>query len=262
MSRKHHAPETPEERRERIERTLRTWPIAAWTWPKIAIAIGMERALGHADDVFYDFWEIAAQGTPIIRMPYGRTDLVRNKVALALLESDYTHILYLDVDHKHPPNILQSLARWVLADPERLVVGGLNFRRGEPYDACAYKLGSGDGRVYPIVEWERGLIEVDAIGTGSLLVSRKVFERIEPPWFANDYSRVMWDEWPGEDLWFCRLCREAGIKMYCDTTVTSPHMIDATVDETVFRAFLADHSGTIMSIDEFEEAQRAQSSAS
>lgn len=230
---------------------LNTRPISAWSWPRIIAFVPQFPALPHADDVFFHFWAIAQQGLPAMRISYGRTDLVRNKAALLLLQSNFTHVLMLDADHQHQQHITQLLARHVLEDPSRLVVGGLNFRRGEPYDPCAYLRGE-DGKLYPPTEWERGLVEVDAIGTGSLLISREVFERIEPPWFFNDYSKVMEDHWPGEDMGFSKKCNEAGIKLYVDTTLTSPHMIDAVVDETAYREFLGDHQHTAVPVEEFK----------
>lgn len=229
---------------------LTVLPIASWPWPRIIAFVPQFPAIPHGDDVFYHFWAIAQQGVPIMRINYGRTDLVRNQAAKTLLGSDYTHVLMLDQDHQHPHHIVQALARWVIADPTIQVVGGLNFRRGAPYDPCAYLLGE-DGRLYPPADWEEGLLEVDAIGTGSLLIAREVFEKIDPPWFFNDYSHVLEDRWPGEDLGFCSKCREAGIKMYVDTTISSPHMIDAVVDRSSFEEYTADHPSSTTPASEF-----------
>lgn len=237
----------------RVRKTLETLPISAWEWPRIVAFVPQFPALPHADDVFYGFWAIAQQGLPIMQISYGRTDLVRNRAAMLLLQSDFTHVLMLDADHQHPPHVTQLLARWVLDDPTRLVVGGLNFRRGEPYDPCAYLRGE-DGLLYPPSEWQRGLVEVDAIGTGSLLIAREAFERIEPPWFFNDYSMVMEDRWPGEDIGFSKKCNEAGIKLWVDTTTTSPHMIDAVVDESSYRDYLADHQHVEVPVEQFKQA--------
>lgn len=249
-------PGSPEETARQI---LSTLPISAWPWPRIVAFVPQFPALPHADDVFFHFWMIARQGLPIMKISYGRTDLVRNRAALLLLQSDFTHVLMLDADHQHPAHITQMLARWVLEDPARLVVGGLNFRRGEPFDPCAFLRGA-DGLLYPPTEWQRGLIEVDAIGTGSLLISRKVFERIEPPWFVNDYSRVWEDRWPGEDIGFSKKCNAANIKLYVDTTLTSPHMIDGFVDESSYRAYLEDNQHRAIPVEEFKR-QREDAAA-
>ncbi|RPJ24411.1 MAG: glycosyltransferase family 2 protein [Planctomycetaceae bacterium] len=171
---------------------LRQQPVHAWEWPRIVVGVPMERTMAHADDVFFNFLAIAQNGVPFIKQNYTRTDVARNKMAMQLLQSDFTHLLMLDVDHIHPTDIVQRLARWVVADPGKQVIGGLNFRRGEPYEPCCFLIGP-DGRYYAPAEWERGLVKVDIIGTGSILISREVFERMQPPWFYNIYDRV-WEE--------------------------------------------------------------------
>jgi len=209
----------------------------------------MERAISHADKVFFPFLAIAQQGFPIIAISYGRTDVIRNKFALHLLNSDATHLIMLDLDHVHPWDIVQRLMRPFIQDPDVRVVAGLNFRRGEPYDPCAYVLGD-SGKYHPMAEWEQGLIKVDAVGTGTIAIDRRVFEELEPPWFAYDYSKVMDDNWPGEDFYFSDKCRKAGIPIYVDTTVTSPHMIDAVVDERTFQEYRIDKGMGMVPIEQ------------
>lgn len=220
--------------------------------PKLRPIIGvpLERSISHADKVFYNFIAIAQQGFPFIRMNYTRTDLARNKFAQHVLASDFTHLIMLDLDHVHPIDIVQRLMRHFAHHPEIQVVGGLNFRRGEPYDPCAFIRGK-DRRYYPIAEWDDdALIRVDAIGTGSIAISRDVFTKIEPPWFWNDYSRAKDDVWPGEDMGFAEKCQIAGISMYVDTSLTSPHLIDAVVEEESYREFIRSHNSQIVRPDE------------
>ncbi len=224
-------------------------PIREWDYPRIVLAIPLERSISYASDTFFQFLGIAQTGIPILNFPYGRTDLVRNKMALSLLQSDFTHLLMLDIDHIHPIDIAHRLGKWVIANPDIKVVGGLNFRRSAPYDPCCFIRGE-DGGLYPPVVWDQGLIEVDAIGTGSILISKEVFTQIEPPWFYNDYSMVMSDQWPGEDMGFSKLCNDAGIPLYVDTTTTSPHLAHGAIDETSFRQYVAEHNLPVSYIDQ------------
>jgi hypothetical protein len=238
---------------------LKLGPIEAWPYPRIVVGVPQERAMSYSSQVFYDFWSIAAQGVPIIRIPYNRIDVVRNKMAIELLRSEMTHLLMLDIDHKHPKNIVRRLASWVIAHPEVQVVGGLNFRRGEPFDPCCGFWGN-DGKFYPPAEWEKGLIKVDIVGTGSIMIAREVFELIPPPWFSFDYSEVWADIWPGEDIGFSKLCNKYGVNLYVDTTVTSPHMIDAMVTDETFKNHLKNTGGETTPYEEFVEriAEQAQ----
>ena len=239
---------------------LKAKPISAWPFPRILVGVLQERAMSYASFVFYDFWCIAQQGVPIIRMPYIRTDIGRNKLAVELLKTDYTHLLMLDIDHRHPVEIVQRLARWVLLKPDEVkVVGGLNFRRGEPFDPCCGWWGKeGDAAIHRPTEWTDGLMKVDMVGTGSLLISRDVFELIPPPWFFNDYSRVWADEWPGEDVSFSRLCNEYGVDLFVDTTCTSPHMTSAMITEDTFRNHLEKNESETTTYDEFVERVKEQ----
>ena len=232
---------------------LERYPIMGWPFPKILVVFLLERTLSYADLVFPSVVQIAAQGPVILNMPYMRTDLARNKASMELLKTDFTHLLMLDIDHVHPTNIIQKLARWVVEDPKKYqVVGGLNFRRSEPYDPCAYRMAS-DGSMNTIA-WDKDdtILEVDRLGTGSILIAREVFETIPPPWFWNDYTQGWRDAWPGEDIGFSKLCKEHGIKMWVDVTVTSPHITPAIIDNDSWEHWKARHQDMLV-----EEEPRA-----
>lgn len=216
---------------------------------KILVGIPLERNV--SDMAFLHFWQIAKQGYPLIERLYGRTDANRNTFARALLESSFTHLAMMDVDHAHQPDTIERMARWVMDDPDKLVVGGLHFRRGEPYDPCVFVMGD-DGELHAPAKWEAGLLEVDAIGHGTLLISRKVFERLEQPYWAYSYAHVDKHIYPSEDMYFSWKCRENGIKLWADTTLTSPHLITGVVDESVFRAWLADNPDKVTQVNRKE----------
>lgn len=234
---------------------LNTLPVSDWAYPRVAVAVLQERAMSYASETFYQFWGIAQQGVPILRLPYGRTDQIRNKIGLLTLEhSHITHVIMLDIDHIHPLNVVQHLSKWFILYPELQVVGGLNFRRSAPYEPCGFILGQ-DGKYYSPQDWEPGLLEVDAIGTGCIMISRDVFLELEPPYFYNDYSQVWADIWPGEDMGFSKKCRDAGIKMYMDTTLTSPHLTPGAIDEASFRQYIDDKNTPHIPIEDFKAAR-------
>ena len=246
--------EKTDERIQYINNLLNTFPIASWQWPRILLVVLKERAISYADEVFDNLWQIASAGVQPLFINYSRTDLARNKVVQNLLASNFTHVLMLDIDHKHPVDIVQRLARWFLldrlADNDKKmgvqVVGGLNFRRSSPHDPCCHLMGV-DGQIYAPAQWDQGLMQVDAIGTGSIMIAREVFETIQPPWFFNTYDRAWADVWPGEDMGFSRKCREYGIKMHVDTTTTSPHIIPREIGEQDFRTAIAEQGHKIAS---------------
>lgn len=204
---------------------------------RVAIGIPMERTI--MQEAFYGFAAIMQQGWPLAELPYTRNDVARHKFAQFLLNSEYTHLLMLDSDHRHPVDVVQRLARWFQAYPEVRVVGGLNFRRGEPFDPCAF-VDPGDGEFHRLAEWGPGLLRVDALGTGSMMIDRRVFEQLPESagWF--DYEYPNHSAWPGTDMTFCARCRAAGISLWCDTTCVSPHLGVQFITEATYRQFLAE----------------------
>lgn len=220
---------------------LRTLPIASWQYPRILIGIPLERSISFAEDVFWPFMRLAAQGPAFIEAPYTtRIDVMRNQYVKKLLMSTFTHLLMLDIDHIHPDDIVQRLAKWVIMFPEMKVISGLNFRRKPPYDPVAGNLTDTSER--PILfEWEQGLMKVDEVGAASLLVERSVFETMPPRWFENVYEDPWKETFPGEDIGFCHKCREHNIPIYVDTTTSSPHCTGSLVTEETFRNFVAEH---------------------
>lgn len=220
---------------------LKVLPIASWEWPRPVVYVPLPQALPYADDVFPTFIEIARTGVPFMHLPYGFADRMRNFAAEELLESDYTHLIMLDSDHTHPLDIVQRLCRMVIDDPIRGIVGGMNYKRCEPYSPCAY-VDMPDG-VYRVHEWEGGEpFEVAAIGFGAVMISKEVFATVERPWFWHDFGGAKDNPdfvYPGHDIAFCKRAREAGVSIWVDPTLCSPHMTASKVTERTYRTFCA-----------------------
>ena len=236
---------------------LDTYPVQSWPWPRIAVYVPLLPCLPDAPRVFGNFWAIAQQGVPLINAGYGEIAMQRCKVAEHLLESTYTHVLMLDHDHEHPYDIVQALAKRVIEDPRRLIVGGLVFRRTAPYDP-ALMLMDKRGDYWRSTEWESGVVEVDALSTACVLIHRSVFEHLTRPWFFYDYSGAEegGKDWVRmtEDINFCRKARAAGLRIWVDTTVCSPHIPSdgPAVDEAFWRDYVAKHGhgGELKNIEE------------
>jgi len=70
-------------------------------------------------------------------------------------------------------------------------------------------------------------VPVNRGGLGCALVRTDVFGRIGKPWFSyEDYGT---GAYISEDYWFCRACREAGIKVFADTRVECGHVMEMVV---------------------------------
>lgn len=202
--------------------------------PKIIWSVLPERHGVPVAEVLFDMMAIAQQGLPFIELEPNRTDVARNILAKHLLDSDYTHLLMLDCDHRHPRNIIDRLGKWVEEDPTRQIVAGLAFRRKEPFEPMAYTL-TEDGRHFQTIEQIGvGLVEVEMVATCAILIAREVFERLPWPWFAYEYHN---GHDPTEDMYFCRKAREAGIQIWVDTNTVSPHLRTAWVDENTYMSY-------------------------
>lgn len=210
-------------------------------YPRIIIGMPLERTIPQCG--FWSALQLAQQGYPFVKLEYSRVDVARNMFARHLLDSDFTHILMLDADHQHPPDIAVKLGRWVIDDPSRLVISAYVQRRGEPFDPCVF-FPNGDGGMFSPVDMPEGLVQVRNehgpgwLGSGAILIAREVFERIPWPWFAYEYIQ---GKYPTEDVYFSRKCNEYGVELWIDTTVESPHQLETYITKATLHSYLAAH---------------------
>jgi len=138
----------------------------------------------------------------------------RNDMVKEMIENrDY--IFFLDDDMILEPDSIHRL----LAH-EKEIVGGLAFKRREPYSPCIYKkIGK---KYYPMIPQTTKLMEVDVIGLAGTLVKTEVFKKLPEPWFYFDRSF-------SEDFHFSINARKAGFKIYCDPTVALEHIGDCQI---------------------------------
>lgn len=148
-------------------------------------------------------------------------DQARNKIARLAIDSDATHVLFVDDDVLiHPHALLQLLA----ADKD--IVSGVYFTKGEFSEPLIFG-DPGEGTM-PYVP-NSGLHEAYGHGMGLTLIRASVFREMRaridlgtdprgnPRWFYPS------GDVPGEglrateDLWFLANAHEAGFKCFVDT---------------------------------------------
>jgi hypothetical protein len=127
-------------------------------------------------------------------------------------------LCFIDSDQVFEPNTLLRLLAW-----KRPIVGALIAGRYSPFPLCAFR--GMRSLAYEDLPSE-GLVEVDAVGTGFLLIERAVFNRISDPWFEMG---KLHPERAGEDTYFCQKAREAGFAIAVDCGVVVGHETSATV---------------------------------
>lgn len=137
-----------------------------------------------------------------------REQLVKSSIEV---ESDY--ILWLDSDMTFP----STTALRLLSHDENIV--GCNYKkRSKPQTPVAYK------KLYDWDSWlsleiDEGLVEVEGVGMGCLLMKTKVFDKIRKPYFEFTYNEFD-ENWLGEDFRLLEKLREKGFKVKIDTTLS------------------------------------------
>ncbi|GEM_PF-3579223 len=222
--------------------------IDEWEYPRPLVFVPLERNLSFADRTLPRFVALGQMGAHFAWIEYGRTDVVRNVAAARFLTTDFTHLIMLDSDQEHPignNDIIRRLCRWAIIRPDAEVVGGLNPLRKAPFKPCCYIETKEVDILSAPRDWSPGLMEVKLIGTGSLMIARSVFERLPIPWFYNIYDVASEGSFPGEDIGFSVNCVENGIKLYVDTTTSSPHIGTFSVTLETYREWLKNNTPAV-----------------
>ena len=159
----------------------------------------------------------------------------RNKVVAEALENKVDYILWVDDDMIIKPDV--NIVEKLLAH-DKDIIAPLFFARSAPFIPMIFKrkmIGTKFCVYDNIVDYGKGLIEVDGIGFGCVLTKTKVFKKISKPYF--------WvNETFGEDLFFCENAMKADIKIYCDTSIDVGHIGEPIVGwETSHKMYKKDN---------------------
>ncbi len=151
----------------------------------------------------------------------------RNKLARKFLDSDCTHLLFIDAD-----------VGWDVEAVSNILI--------QDYDIClgAYPMKDNEG-TFPIkliTDGNRKLIneglniQIEMGPTGFMCIKRKVFETIKEAHPNIEYLAepdlkewnffhcgIIGNQWWGEDFDFCRKANEQGFKIWCYTDVNFRH---------------------------------------
>ena len=155
-------------------------------------------------------------------------DKMREVLADEVITTNPDYVLWIDADQLYPMETLVKLARHV--DSGKLVVGGLtpDKRTGKPmvyrflneFGSCAQD---------KMFETNRGVVKVDAMGFGGIMMGREVLEKIKFPRFPRVWDDGM-QSLVGEDFGFYNLCRRNGIDVWADTDLHYSHMVGTAVN--------------------------------
>jgi len=145
----------------------------------------------------------------------------RNNIVNMAMGVDADWILFLDDDMVVPNDLYERLRAH-----DKDITGVLYWQRGGAYHPVILKRTSGvDGHYnYEFMgDFPRNqLAKVDCIGGGCMLIRTDIFAKMIQPYFWVDGI-------VGTDIYFCHRAFEAGIDVYCDTTIELGHMNLPTV---------------------------------
>jgi hypothetical protein len=168
----------------------------------------------------------------------------RNRVVKQFLDgtkSDW--LLLIDSDEQLSLEAFDKLLE-TAHDKERPVVAGLVFAgfgiQGAPYPkpVPAIFQDAPEGFL-PLYKYDKdSVFEIDAAGTGCLLIHRSVLEKMRETADANQGTDWCWfwdgpvdGNWIGEDLLFCRRIKALGFPIYVNTGAILPHQKSYWLDE-------------------------------
>lgn len=153
----------------------------------------------------------------------------RNDLILQALEDGMSHLIMTDTDQILPEDVFVKLIAHAARGLE--VVIAPVHRRYDPFDLILMR--GEDPDKYQHVDDEEcysgKLIEVDAGGSGCFIVSLKAIIEQDFPWFTLDRKTPLGGDM-GEDIAFFWKLRQAGHRIWADTSIEIGHIADIVIN--------------------------------
>jgi len=153
-------------------------------------------------------------------------DVNREEIAQTAINENYDYLFFVDSDMIFKSDVLERLY-----DRNKGIIGAIySIRGGKEHGPCIYNYSKKQDTYVIFKHWplNDGVIKVDGIGTGLLLIKISELKKIPAPRFAylecetpdsgGNRRRL------GEDLSFCHRCMDNNIKIYADTTIWTGHL--------------------------------------
>ncbi|MBM3272839.1 hypothetical protein FJY94_06275 [Candidatus Kaiserbacteria bacterium] len=139
-------------------------------------------------------------------LPKSRQELVRDAIA-----AKCSHLLFIDSDQVFPASTAHRLAMH-----GKPVVGCNIATKCLPSSPTARNRGA-DWYAGDVVysTGKSGVEQVWRLGCGVMLIDLSIFATLPKPWFNMEY-RAEYDDFVGEDWYFCEVLERAGIPIFVD----------------------------------------------
>jgi hypothetical protein len=178
------------------------------------------------------------------------TDVARNEIVRIFLDHDRDsrHLLFLDTDMTHPPDLPYRLLRHTApgyAVPLDIVTARYVMRRAPFFSVAMRRTGDGPNdyqAVEKLVPLDQvfGLMPVDAGGAGALLLSRRLLNAMREK-NGDDWFR--YQDGPAgrrsvsEDMWCYEQARALGFQPYLDADCECGHVASFEVNSEYHRPY-------------------------
>lgn len=177
--------------------------------------------------------------------------LARNE-AVQRMNGDW--LMFIDDDMVWQPDAIKRLIQ-TREEFDLDILGGLCFRRSEPFQPTLYMREQADSGAYNFLErWDSDIVEVDATGCAFVVIHKRVFEKIigspMPP--REERMKIgpppifRWEGTLGEDLRFCQDAKKAGCRIFVDTRIEVGHVAEQIITKRDFWMQLATRPDEVM----------------
>jgi hypothetical protein len=192
--------------------TFSSWERSGWPCVGLSVwlgELGVTRALGQR--------VVQRHGLNNAR-PH---DCARNLAVKAFLESGLEWLLMIDNDMIPPANLLDMID-FAPAEADIIVPKFYCLSGNDPSVlkiSLAWKLLPGQTSIPRNCSW----VELEGGGTGAMFIRRKVFAALQKPYFKFGYDANGFTV-EGEDEYFCRQARAAGLRIFGHTAFEVDHL--------------------------------------
>ena len=162
----------------------------------------------------------------MVPMMYSPIDNCRSAIVNKFLEMEEDYLLFIDNDNPPKRNVLE------LVDEDKDIIAFPTLM----WSTATHKKGIGKiPLIWNVFDWyeeegkwgtckgkPEGLKEIDAGGTGCMLIARRVLEKVRPAFHRSWYEDGTQNQ--GSDLLFCKNAKAAGFKVWTHYDYQCSHM--------------------------------------
>ena len=142
--------------------------------------------------------------------------------AIEEMPDDHEWLWLMGDDHYFEPDILLRLLARMYESENVDIVAPLCFTHSAPFSWTMRIIDTATGKLIPLPAANTprsGMVEVTAVGSGGMLIYRKVLDKLGHPWFQNTHPFL-----PNEDIDFCIRAKQAGFHVWVDLDLPLGHV--------------------------------------